>query len=124
MLLMGKNDCLNFFHSVYIQYNTIQYNTINFISRRLHSYRQGTLATRAIFRQNKVYKNINRYITVREKSILIEKLENNIHAGTKYLRFIIDRYYKDEPMDEVNKMLFTFASYNAGPEDKRASQKG
>jgi len=45
----------------------------------------------------------------------IEKLENNIHAGTKYLRFIIDRYYKDEPMDEVNKMLFTFASYNAGP---------
>jgi len=45
----------------------------------------------------------------------IEKLGNNIHAGTKYLRFIIDRYYKDEPMDEVNKMLFSFASYNAGP---------
>ncbi len=45
----------------------------------------------------------------------IEKLENNIHAGTKYLRFIINQYYKDEPMDKVNKMLFAFASYNAGP---------
>ena len=45
----------------------------------------------------------------------IENLEKNIHAGTKYLRFIIDRYYKDEPMDDVNKMLFAFASYNAGP---------
>jgi len=45
----------------------------------------------------------------------IEKLENNIHAGTKYLRFIIDQYYRDEPMDNVNKMLFAFASYNAGP---------
>ncbi|MBW2572477.1 MAG: lytic transglycosylase F [Deltaproteobacteria bacterium] len=45
----------------------------------------------------------------------IEKLENNIHAGTKYLRFIVDRYYKDEPMDDVNKLLFAFASYNAGP---------
>jgi len=45
----------------------------------------------------------------------IEKLENNINAGTKYLRFIFDRYYKNEPMDEVNKMLFSFASYNAGP---------
>ena len=45
----------------------------------------------------------------------IEKLENNIHAGTKYLRFIIDRYYKDEKMDDVNKLLFAFASYNAGP---------
>ena len=45
----------------------------------------------------------------------IEKLEKNIHAGTKYLRFIVDRYYKDESMDDVNRMLFAFASYNAGP---------
>jgi len=45
----------------------------------------------------------------------IEKLEKNIHAGIKYLRFIVDRYYKDEPMDDVNRMLFAFASYNAGP---------
>ena len=45
----------------------------------------------------------------------IEKLENNIHAGTKYLRFVIDRYYKDEPMNDLNKLLFAFASYNAGP---------
>ena len=45
----------------------------------------------------------------------IQKLENNIHAGIKYLRFIIDHYYKDEPMSEGNKMLFAFATYNAGP---------
>lgn len=45
----------------------------------------------------------------------IQKLENNIHAGTKYLRFIIDRYYKNEPMNDLNKLLFAFASYNAGP---------
>lgn len=45
----------------------------------------------------------------------IEKLENNIHAGTKYLRFIVDRYYENEPMNDLNKMLFAFASYNAGP---------
>jgi len=45
----------------------------------------------------------------------IEKLEKNIHAGTKYLRFIVDRYFNDEQMDDVNKMLFAFASYNAGP---------
>jgi membrane-bound lytic murein transglycosylase MltF len=45
----------------------------------------------------------------------IQKLENNIHAGTKYMRFIVNRYYQDEPMDDVNKMLFAFAAYNAGP---------
>ena len=45
----------------------------------------------------------------------IEELEPNIHAGTKYLRFLRDRYFKDEAMGEVQKTLFTFASYNAGP---------
>lgn len=45
----------------------------------------------------------------------IHLLEQNIHAGTKYLRFIADRYYRDEPMDPLNTMLFSFAAYNAGP---------
>ncbi len=45
----------------------------------------------------------------------IHKLEPNIHAGTKYLRFLIRQYYENEPMTEENKMLFGFASYNAGP---------
>jgi membrane-bound lytic murein transglycosylase MltF len=45
----------------------------------------------------------------------ITKTEANIHAGVKYMRFMIDRYYKDDPMDNLNKDLMTFASYNAGP---------
>ncbi len=45
----------------------------------------------------------------------IRKLEPNIHAGVKYIRFMIDQYYANEPMDPLNKGLFAFASYNAGP---------
>ena len=45
----------------------------------------------------------------------IEKLENNIHAGVKYLRFLRNQYFEDQPMDDFNKTLFTFAAYNAGP---------
>jgi len=45
----------------------------------------------------------------------IEVLENNIHAGVKYLRFLRDQYFEKEPMTEANKTLFSFASYNAGP---------
>jgi membrane-bound lytic murein transglycosylase MltF len=41
--------------------------------------------------------------------------EKNIQAGVKYLRFIVDEYYKDAPIDRVNKGLFAIASYNAGP---------
>src|SRR5262249_50544820 len=33
----------------------------------------------------------------------------------KYLRFLRDQYYADEPMDRVTKGLFAVASYNAGP---------
>jgi len=59
----------------------------------------------------------------------ISKAESNIHAGVKYLRYIVDRYFKDAPMDRVNKGLFAFASYNAGPARvaglrKKASELG
>ncbi len=45
----------------------------------------------------------------------ITQLEPNIHGGVKYVRFMVDQYYEKEPMDSRNKMLFAFASYNAGP---------
>jgi membrane-bound lytic murein transglycosylase MltF len=45
----------------------------------------------------------------------ITKLEPNIHAGVKYLRFVMEQFYANEPMDSLDKGLFTFASYNAGP---------
>jgi membrane-bound lytic murein transglycosylase MltF len=45
----------------------------------------------------------------------VRKLEPNIHAGIKYMRYVIDQYYKDEPMTDLDKELFAFASYNAGP---------
>ena len=59
----------------------------------------------------------------------IHQLEPNIHAGVKYIRFRIARYYADEPMTPLNKGLFAFASYNAGPNRirglrERAAKRG
>ena len=45
----------------------------------------------------------------------IRQLDANIHAGVKYMRFMIDQYYANEPMTEIDKALFAFASYNCGP---------
>ncbi|MGE5412831.1 MAG: transglycosylase SLT domain-containing protein [Syntrophomonadaceae bacterium] len=45
----------------------------------------------------------------------VYQLDPNIHAGVKYMRFMIDQYFEKEPMDRVNKGLFAFAAYNAGP---------
>ena len=59
----------------------------------------------------------------------ISQLEPNIHAGVKYMRFMIDQYFEKEPMDQLNKGLFAFAAYNCGPGRvqslrKEAAKKG
>jgi membrane-bound lytic murein transglycosylase MltF len=45
----------------------------------------------------------------------IKQVEPNIHAGVKYMRQTLETNFADEPMDKLNKALFTFAAYNAGP---------
>jgi membrane-bound lytic murein transglycosylase MltF len=45
----------------------------------------------------------------------ITKVEPNIHAGVKYLNFMRKQFFADQPMDARNKILFSFAAYNAGP---------
>jgi membrane-bound lytic murein transglycosylase MltF len=44
----------------------------------------------------------------------IAETEANINAGIKYMRWMIDHYYGSEPMTNLDKALFAFASYNAG----------
>lgn len=39
----------------------------------------------------------------------------NVHAGAKYMDQLMTKYFKDANFDEVNRNLFAFASYNAGP---------
>ncbi|MGH9323738.1 MAG: transglycosylase SLT domain-containing protein [Vicinamibacteria bacterium] len=56
--------------------------------------------------------------TARDKAVSIpdiENLESNIHAGIKYNRWVVDNFYDDEGMRPVDRSLFAFASYNAGP---------
>ena len=56
--------------------------------------------------------------TARGKSVAIKnfrQLEGNIEAGAKYNRFLADRYFADESISDLDRILFVFASYNAGP---------
>lgn len=45
----------------------------------------------------------------------INKAEPNVHGGTKYMRILLDRHFKEADFDQQNRTLFAFASYNAGP---------
>jgi len=44
-----------------------------------------------------------------------ESVENNIHAGVKYLRYLADDYFDDPGLTPFNQHLFAIAAYNAGP---------
>lgn len=59
----------------------------------------------------------------------IDTIENNVHAGAKYLAFLRDRYFSDPEMSPGARLDFTLAAYNAGPSRiislrKEAAQKG
>jgi len=45
----------------------------------------------------------------------VSAVDPNIQAGVKLLKYIRDDYFKDAPMDPLNKTLITLAAYNAGP---------
>ncbi len=56
--------------------------------------------------------------TGKDKNIAIKNvhlLENNVHAGVKYLAFLRDRYFDNSAIMPRNQVRFAIASYNAGP---------
>jgi membrane-bound lytic murein transglycosylase MltF len=54
----------------------------------------------------------------------ISTVEKNIHAATKYMAFLRDRYFSDEGIKERDRVRLTLAAYNAGPANiRRMRQK-
>ena len=56
--------------------------------------------------------------TARDKNVDVDDIttvEGNVRAGAKYMRFIADRYFSDEEINQLNQWLFSLAAYNAGP---------
>jgi membrane-bound lytic murein transglycosylase MltF len=45
----------------------------------------------------------------------VSNVDNNIHAGTKYMRFLADRYFSNDQIDNLNQWFLALAAYNAGP---------
>ncbi len=59
----------------------------------------------------------------------ITQIEQNIHAGTKYMDQLMTRFFPDAKFSPGNRPLFAFASYNAGPGNiakarKEAAKRG
>ena len=56
--------------------------------------------------------------TAADRNVGIDDISSpadNIRAGARYLRFLMDRYFSEPEMDELQQWLFALAAYNAGP---------
>ncbi len=56
--------------------------------------------------------------TAKDKNIGIHNvynLENNIHAGVKYLFHLRETYFNDKRISPLDQVFFSWAAYNAGP---------
>jgi membrane-bound lytic murein transglycosylase MltF len=45
----------------------------------------------------------------------VTDVDNNIHAAAKYMRFLADRYFGNDEIDDLNQWLLALGAYNAGP---------
>jgi membrane-bound lytic murein transglycosylase MltF len=45
----------------------------------------------------------------------IQSAENNVHAGVKYLKYLMDQYFPADRFSPAERLRFTLAAYNAGP---------
>jgi membrane-bound lytic murein transglycosylase MltF len=53
----------------------------------------------------------------------ISTVENNVHAGVKYLHWLRETYFSDTAIAPLDRTLFSFAAYNAGPGNMKRARK-
>ena len=56
--------------------------------------------------------------TAADRNVGIDDISSpadNIRAGARYMRFLMDRYFSDPEMGKLQQWLFALAAYNAGP---------
>ena len=53
----------------------------------------------------------------------ISTLENNVHAGVKYMHWLRETYYSGDEISPLDRMLFSFAAYNAGPGNMKRARR-
>jgi membrane-bound lytic murein transglycosylase MltF len=53
----------------------------------------------------------------------IQSLENNVHAGVKYLKYLMNQYFPESKFSATERLRFALAAYNAGPGNMQKSMR-
>jgi membrane-bound lytic murein transglycosylase MltF len=53
----------------------------------------------------------------------IQSSDNNVHAGVKYLKYLMDQYFPEDKFSKAERLRFALAAYNAGPGNMQKSMR-
>lgn len=111
--LLQKIDCLQYYFEYYGEFYGIDWHLIAALayqeSRFVQKKKSGMGAVGIM--QIKPSTSRDKHVNLTN----IHDLEENIHAGIKYLAFLKERYFSDDKYSEKEKINFALAAYNAGP---------
>ncbi|WP_246261566.1 transglycosylase SLT domain-containing protein [Thiomicrorhabdus cannonii] len=118
---LNKIDCLTYFLQLYATFYDFDWYLIAALAYQESKFNQaltspaGAYGIMQIKPQTAESKNVD--ITD------IHNLEDNIHAGVKYLAFLRDTYFSGEEYSLEDRINFALAAYNAGPGRVRKMQR-
>lgn len=111
--LLKKVKCLQYYFEIYAEYYGFDWKLIAALAyqeSRFNQHKKSNMGAIGIM-QIKPSTSKDKNVDIPH----INKLENNIEAGVKYLAFLRDRYFSDPRYTPEDRNNFALAAYNAGP---------
>lgn len=111
--LLKKKPCLRYYFEYYSEFYDIDWQLVASLAYQESHFKQHKKSSAGAIGIMQIKPSTARDRQVNIKNI--NRLENNIHAGIKYLTFLKERYFSDQKYTEKESLNFALAAYNAGP---------
>lgn len=119
---LDKTPCLHYYFEKYAQFYDFDWYLIAAQAYKESKFNQKQVSHRGAYGIMQIKPSTARSKHVQIKDIKTN-MENNIHAGIRYLAFLRDHYFDKPEYAEEDKINFALAAYNAGPGRIRQLQR-
>lgn len=118
---LQKATCLEDYFRLYADFYGFDWHLIAAIAYQESRFNQAKTSNRGAvgIMQIKPSTANESYVNIKN----IDQVENNIHAGVRYLTFLRDHFFSREEFSEEETLNFTLAAYNAGAGRVRQMQR-
>ena len=119
---LDKTPCLHYYFEKYAEFYDFDWFLIAAQAYKESKFNQKLVSNRGAYGVMQIKPSTAKSKHVQIKNIKTN-MENNIHAGVRYLAFLRDHYFDKPQYSEEDKINFALAAYNAGPGRVRQLQR-